>query len=145
MSKAKVLFLCTGNSCRSQMAEGWSRHLHPDILEPYSAGVIKQGLDLRAVRVMSEAGVDIAGQSSKTIEELPTEEFAAVITLCDQANESCPLFPGDYLRLHQGFEDPPLLAGQADTEQEALEHYRRIRDEIRRFVQGLPDILATKA
>ncbi|MGM0425128.1 MAG: arsenate reductase ArsC [Thermodesulfobacteriota bacterium] len=141
MSKKKVLFLCTGNSCRSQMAEGWARHLHSDKLEVASAGVIKHGVDPRAVQIMFEAGVDISKQSSKSIDELPEQSFDAVITLCDHASESCPFFPGDVIRLHQGFDDPPALARQAASQEEALNAYRRVRDEIRDFVQGLPQLL----
>lgn len=142
MSRKKALFLCTGNSCRSQMAEGWARHLHGDKLEVASAGVIKHGVDPRAVKVMFEAGVDISGQSSKSIDELPEQRFDAVITLCDHAKESCPFFPGDVISLHQDFDDPPALAWQAASQEEALEGYRRVRDEIRDFVQGLPQRLA---
>ncbi len=139
MSRKKVLFLCTGNSCRSQMAEGWARHLHADLLEVYSAGVVKTGVDPRAVQVMSEAGVDISGQFSKTVEELPVQDFDAVITLCDQANESCPFFPGNVMRLHQGFDDPPSLATGLDSEEDMLKVYRRVREEIRQFIADLTD------
>ncbi len=139
MDKKKVLFLCTGNSCRSQMAEGWARHLHQDTIEAASAGVLKHGVDPRAIRVMDEAGVDISGQASKTIDELPKQSFDAVITLCDSANESCPFFPGQAVRLHQGFDDPPSLAQGAPDEESALRIYRRVRDEIRDFVRWLPE------
>lgn len=139
MSRKKMLFLCTGNSCRSQMAEGWARHLHADLLEVYSAGVVKTGVDPRAVQVMSEAGVDISGQFSKTVEELPVQDFDAVITLCDQANESCPFFPGNVRRLHQGFDDPPSLATGLDSEEDMLKVYRRVREEIRQFIADLTD------
>lgn len=100
MDKSKVLFLCTGNSCRSQMAEGWTRHLHGAWIEVASAGVVKHGVDPKAVNVMAEAGVDISSQASKTLDELPDQNFDAVITLCDSANESCPFFPGQVIRLH---------------------------------------------
>jgi arsenate reductase len=141
MAKKKVLFLCTGNACRSQMAEGWARSLHPGVLEPCSAGVIKAGVDPRAARAMAEAGVDISGQYSKTVDELPSGQPDAVVTLCDQANESCPFFPGRVVRLHHGFDDPPSLAQGALNEESALEPYRRVRDEIREFVLGLPEHL----
>ncbi|MFA5717160.1 MAG: arsenate reductase ArsC [Desulfobulbaceae bacterium] len=137
--KTKILFLCTGNSCRSQMAEGWARHLKGDVLEPYSAGIEKHGLDPLAVKVMAEAGLDISGQRSKTIDELPEQTFAWVITLCGHAAETCPFFPGR--KFHRGFDDPPRLAEGAKTEEEALAHYRRVRDEIRNFIQTLPDAL----
>jgi len=100
--KLKVLFLCTGNSCRSQMAEGWTRHLKGDVIAAYSAGVEPHGMNLRAVKVMAEAAVDISGQASKHIDTLQGIEFDYVITLCDQANESCPFFPGKTRRLHKG-------------------------------------------
>jgi arsenate reductase len=139
MDKKKVLFLCTGNSCRSQMAEGWTRHLLSDQVEAASAGVIKHGVDPRAIKVMAEAGVDISGQESKVIDELPDQNFDAVITLCDAANESCPFFPGQVIRLHQGFDDPPLLTKGIKDEEKALQIYRRVRDEIRDFVLNLPE------
>jgi arsenate reductase len=136
-----VLFLCTGNSCRSQMAEGWARALRPDRLVPYSAGVAPHPLDPRAVRVMAEAGVDISGQRSKDVSELASVPFDLVVTVCDHARESCPVFPGRARRVHRGFEDPPRLAAGASSEEEALGHYRRVRDEIRRFVEALPESL----
>ena len=138
VQKLKVLFLCTGNSCRSQMAEGWARHLKGDVIEPYSAGIEPHGLDPRAVRVMAEAGVDISGHRSKHVEELKDVQFDYVVTVCDQAHESCPLFPGRTKVIHVGFDDPPRLAQDSKNEQEALGHYRRVRDEIRRFVESLP-------
>lgn len=135
-NKLKILFLCTGNSCRSQMAEGWARHLKGDRIEAYSAGIVKHGMNERAVKVMAEAGVDISGHSSKTVDELPIQEFDWVITLCGHANESCPFFPGR--KIHHGFDDPPQLAAEARSEEEALSHYRRVRDEIREFIEGMP-------
>ena len=137
----KVLFLCTGNSCRSQMAEGWTRHLRGDQIEPYSAGIEAHGLNPDAVRVMAEAGVDISGQRSKLVGELRTVAFDYVVTVCDNAHESCPLFPGKAKIIHVGFDDPPRLATGAMTEQERLAPYRRVRDEIREFVKSLPDAL----
>lgn len=139
--KQSILFLCTGNSCRSQMAEAWTNHLHGDRFNAYSAGVLKTRVDPRAVKVMAEAGIDISGYSSKLVEELPVANFDYVITLCDHAKESCPFFPGNTKKIHQGFEDPPLLAQNASTEEEALSHYRRVRDEIREYVVKLPDII----
>jgi arsenate reductase (thioredoxin) len=139
--KLKVLFLCTGNSCRSQMAEGWTRHLKSDVIDAYSAGVEPHGMNLRAVKVMAEAGVDISGQVSKHIDALQGIEFDYVITLCDQANESCPFFPGKTRRLHMGFDDPPKLAAGCASEEEALRHYRRVRDEIKAFAEKLPEVL----
>lgn len=133
-----MLFLCTGNSCRSQMAEGWARAVKGDAIEAYSAGVEPHGMNARAVQVMSEAGVDITGQSSKHVNDLADVPFDYVVTVCDHANETCPVFPGKVKRVHVGFDDPPRLAKNAATEDEALSHYRRVRDEIRAFVATLP-------
>jgi arsenate reductase (thioredoxin) len=140
-SKIKILFLCTGNSCRSQMAEGWTRRLKGQAIEPYSAGIETHGMNPNAVRVMAEAGVDISGQRSKHLEDLLDVPFDFVVTVCNRANESCPIFPGKVKRIHVGFDDPPQLAKNANTEEEALNHYRRVRDEIRAFVEKLPEIL----
>jgi len=137
--KLKILFLCTGNSCRSQMAEGWARYLKHDVIEPFSAGTVSHGLDPLAVRVMREAGVDISGNMSKTIPDLPPVEFDYVVTLCSDADRNCPVFPGKTTRVHRGFDDPPELARKAKSEEEVLTHYRRVRDEIRRLIQSLPD------
>lgn len=138
MGRLKILFLCTGNSCRSQMAEGWARALKGDVIEASSAGVVKHGMNAQAVTVMAEAGVDISGQWSKTVDELPAVPFDYVITLCGHAQESCPIFPGNAKRLHRGFDDPPRLAAKATSEAEALSHYRRVRDEIKAFIEGMP-------
>ncbi|MFO7716169.1 arsenate reductase ArsC [Desulfosarcina sp.] len=139
--KMKILFLCTGNSCRSQMAEGWANALKQDTLEAHSAGIEKHGLNPLAVRVMAEAGVDISRHVSKIVADLPEQPFDCVITLCDHANETCPMFSGQAKRMHAGFDDPPALAKNAQTEEEAISHYRRVRDEIRAYVEGLPDML----
>jgi len=135
----KVLFLCTGNSCRSQMAEGWTRHLHRDKFEVFSAGIEPKTLDPRAVIVMAEAGVDISRQKSKSINDLKSADFDYVITVCGHANENCPVFPGRTKVIHVGFEDPPKLAANTTSEDDALSHYRRIRDEIKAFVENLPE------
>jgi arsenate reductase len=133
--KLKVLFLCTGNACRSQMAEGWARHLRGDRLEAFSAGTSPRGLDPRAVRVMAEEGVDISGQRSKHVDEVCHIPFDYVVTVCDRARDACPVFPGKVRLLHAGFEDPAAAQG---TEEEVLAVFRRVRDEIRAFVKGLP-------
>lgn len=133
-SKLKILFLCTGNSCRSQMAEGWAKRLKSDEIESYSAGIEKHGLNFLAVKVMAEAGVDISNHASKRVDELLEKNFDYVITLCGNANETCPFFPGGAKKIHVGFDDPPVLAKDAQDEDEALIHYRRVRDEIRQFV-----------
>ena len=143
-NRLKVLFLCTGNSCRSQMAEGWARTLKADAIEAYSAGIETHGLNPRAVRVMAEAGVDISGHRSKQVSELQDIAFDYVVTVCDNARESCPLFPGRAKVVHRSFDDPPRLAMDAKTEEEALVHYWRVRDQIRAFVETLPDSLTGK-
>lgn len=140
--KLKVLFLCTGNSCRSQMAEGWARSLKGDAIEPYSAGLEKHGLNPDAVRVMAEAGVDISGHRSKTPAEIGPVEFDCVVTVCGHADEHCPVFPGRTRVLHVGFEDPPKLAKHLPDGEEKLAVYRRVRDEIRRFIETLPEALS---
>ena len=137
--KIKVLFLCTGNSCRSQMAEGWARALKGDVVDAYSAGIETHGLNPLAVRVMAEAGVDISRQRSKIVSEWTGVDFDLVVTVCGRADEVCPRFPGKTKVIHEGFDDPPKLAAGAKTEEEALSHYRRVRDEIMRFIQSLPD------
>jgi arsenate reductase len=137
-SKSKILFLCTGNSCRSQMAEGWCRHLLSDRFDCASAGIEKHGLNPLAVKVMAEAGVNISAHSSKTTAELGDQEFDFVITVCGHADENCPFFPAKTKVIHHGFDDPPKLAEGAGDEEEALVHYRRVRDEIRAFITLLP-------
>lgn len=144
MRKMKVLFLCTGNSCRSQMAEGWARHLKGDQIEPYSAGLEKHGMNPHAVKVMSEAGVDITGQRSKTLTELGPVVFDYVVTVCGHAHDHCPVFPGKAEVIHVGFEDPPKLTQAMPDGEARLAVYRRVRDEIRRFVETLPAALLTK-
>jgi arsenate reductase (thioredoxin) len=139
--RLRILFLCTGNSCRSQMAEGWARALKADVIEAYSAGIEAHGLNGPAVAAMAEAGVDISGQTSKTVGEVLDVPFDYVVTVCDNARESCPVFPGKARIVHVGFDDPPRLAKTARTEGEAMVHYRRVRDEIRHFVEQLPGIL----
>ncbi len=140
----RVLFLCTGNSCRSQMAEAFARHLKGDAIEAYSAGTAPKGVDPRAVKAMAEVGIDIATYKSKSIGELTDIEFDYVITLCDDAAQACPFFPAKTAIIHHGFDDPPKLAQEAKNEQEALVHYRRVRDEIRAYVETLPESLIEK-
>ena len=134
MSKTKVLFLCTGNSCRSQMAEGWARHLLSERVEPYSAGIEAHGMNANAVKVMQEAGVDITNQSSKLVSTLQDVPLDLVITVCGHADENCPAFLSAAQVVHVGFDDPPKLAKDEATEEEGLNHYRRVRDEIRQFI-----------
>ena len=137
--KIKILFLCTGNSCRSQMAEGWARHLKGNVLEPYSAGTVKSRLNPYAVRVMAEAGVDISGHWSKNADELKNVSFDWVVTVCDHANENCPYFPGEVRRKHVGFDDPPRLTEGMAGEEAKLAVYRRVRDEIKQLIKTLPE------
>jgi arsenate reductase len=139
VQKMKILFLCTGNSCRSQMAEGWARHLKGDRIEAFSAGVDPKVIDPFAVRVMAEAGVDISGQGSTHVDEVSQVAFDYVVTVCGHAHENCPVFPGRTRVVHVGFEDPPRLAEGAREERERLAPYRRVRDEIRAFVETLPE------
>ncbi len=138
----KILFLCTGNSCRSQMAEGWARALKGDVIEAYSAGIETHGLNPNAVQVMAEAGVDISGHRSKLLESLADVEFDFVVTVCDHAHESCPIFPRKTRVVHVGFDDPPRLAREMKTDEEKLNTYRRVRDEIKAFIETLPEGLA---
>ena len=139
--RTKILFLCTGNSCRSQMAEGWARKLKGDSIEPYSAGIETHGLNPDAVRVMADAGVDISGQRSKNVAELRDIAFDYVVTVCGHDHENSPVFLGTAQVVHVGFDDPPRLAAGAASEEERLAPYRRVRDEIRQFVLGLPESL----
>jgi arsenate reductase (thioredoxin) len=138
--KLRVLFLCTGNSCRSQMAEGWARALRSDSIEPSSAGTEPHGLNPLAIRAMAEVGVDISGHTSKRPEDIGVP-FDVVVTVCDSAREACPVFPGVRV-VHVGFDDPPRLAKGAKSEEGAMAHYRRVRDEIRSFIETLPGAIA---
>ena len=139
--KLKVLFLCTGNSCRSQMAEGWARALKGNALDAYSAGIETHGLNANAVKVMAEAGVDISDHRSKNVKELMDVPFDYVVTVCGHAQETCPMFPGKAKVVHVAFDDPPRLAATAKADDDALEHYRRVRDEIRGYIETLPGSL----
>lgn len=144
-AKLRVLFLCTGNSCRSQMAEGWARALRSDSIEPHSAGTEPHGLNPLAVRAMDEAGVDISRHTSKRADALAGISFDVVVTVCDSAHESCPILPGAPRVVHVGFDDPPRLARAARSDEEAMAHYRRVRDEIRRFIETLPQSLESRS
>ena len=141
-AKLKVLFLCTGNSCRSQMAEGWAHALKGDVIDAYSAGIVAHGQNPNAIKVMAEAGVDITGQASKTLASLDGTTFDVVITVCGNADENCPIFPGKTRKIHHGFDDPPKLAKDAKSPEEALDAYRKVRDEIKAYVMTLPEALA---
>jgi arsenate reductase len=140
MKKNSILFLCTGNSCRSQMAEGWLRHLKGDKFAAYSAGIETHGLNPNAVAVMREAGVDITQQQSQTLDQVGVDPDV-IITVCGHADETCPVLPAKTKKIHAGFDDPPKLAKNAKTEEEALEYYRRVRDEIRSFVETIEEVI----
>ena len=139
--KKNILFLCTGNSCRSQMAEGWAKHYLGPKYNFYSAGTEKHGLNQRAVKVMSESSVDISGHFSKTVDDLKDVKFDIVFTVCGHANENCPVFFGAPKVLHVGFDDPPKLSQGLSNEEEILVHYRRVRDEIETFAKKLETYL----
>lgn len=143
--RLKILFLCTGNSCRSQMAEGWARHLKDKEIEVYSAGIETHGLNLNAVKVMAEAGVDISGQKSQHVSEFNNTVFDCVVAVCGHAHEQCPVFPGQTRVVHVGFQDPPVLAKELAAsgagEEEQLNCYREVRDSIRSFIEKLPQEL----
>jgi len=140
--KKKVLFLCTGNSCRSQMAEGWAHHFLNDTVDAYSAGVAPHGLDPKAIATMEDAGVDITTQTSNHLDEYADITFDLVVTVCNNAAEACPIFPGATRVHHQPFDDPPALAKEVFTPLQVANAYARVRNEIRDFVQKeLPDLL----
>ena len=136
--KIKILFLCTGNSCRSQMAEGWAKHLKSDFIEAHSAGIVSHGLNPLAVQVMAEAGVDISMHRSQILSEFSDVDFDYVITMCSHANETCPVFPARIKVLHKGFDDPPALAKKLENPEEILKQYCRVRDEIRAYIETFP-------
>lgn len=140
--KTKLLYLCTGNSCRSQMAEAWTRLLKGDLYEVFSAGIEAHGLNPSMVKVMGEVGIDVTGQTSDLITEFLDSGIDIVVSVCAHAEENCPIFPGKVSRVHQGFEDPPKLArelaAKGASPEEQLEPYRRVRDQIRAWVETLP-------
>lgn len=142
--RLRVLFLCTGNSCRSQMAEGFARALRGTLVDAFSAGTDPHGLNPLAVRAMAEVGIDISGHASRRPEEIRDAigaDFDVVVTVCGSAHESCPVFAGARV-VHVGFDDPPRLARGAASDDEAMPHYRRVRDEIRAFIETIPASLA---
>jgi len=146
--KLKILFLCTGNSCRSQMAEGWARKLKSDTIDAYSAGIETHGLNENAVKVMAEASVDISGQRSKLVDEFSDMALDAVITVCGHAHETCPYFPPRCKVIHVGFDDPPkmaeALAVKGKSKEKQLNCYRKVRDEIQAFIQKMPENIFNK-
>ncbi len=141
----KILFLCTGNSCRSQMAEGWARALKGDILEAYSAGIETHGLNPNAVKVMAEAGVDISNHKSENATVYKDVVFDYVVTVCGHAHENCPVYLGKSKVVHVGFQDPPKMAEAVEGEENKLNCYREVRDQIRDFIMTIPESLEERA
>ncbi len=139
--RIKVLFLCTGNSCRSQIAEGWAGHLKSDVIEAYSAGIRPIGVNSRTIKVMAEAGVDISAQTSRGVDELVGINFDYVVTVCDNARQQCPMFGGRTKHVHKSFDDPYFATG---SEKEIMAVFRRVRDQIKAFVEKMPDNLTGK-
>ncbi len=141
--RLRILFLCTGNSCRSQMAEGWTRALKNESIDVYSAGVEIHDLNADAVKVMAESGVDISGHASKHIDDFKNCELDAVITVCGHAHENCPYFPPRCRVIHAGFDDPPKMAEelgkQGASREKQLDCFRKVRDEIKAFVEKMPE------
>jgi len=140
MTKKNIMFLCTGNSCRSQMAEGFARKYWGSEFNVYSAGTKKHGMNERAMKVMAEVGVDMSTHHSKTTAELPAVTFDYVVTVCDHAHENCPYFPGTKV-VHVGFQDPPKLTADMKNEEDILAIYRRVRDEIETFTKNMKSVL----
>ena len=141
-TKTQLLFLCTGNSCRSQMAEGLGRHFAGDTIEFSSAGIEKHGLNPFAVRAMQEIRIDITGHTSNTLDELDSDSLDYIVTVCGHADETCPVLATKTQRIHKGFDDPPKLAAQEATEEAGMVHYRRVRDEIKAYILTLPAVLS---
>jgi arsenate reductase len=138
--KINVLFLCTGNSCRSQIAEGWANHLKSDVIEAYSAGIRPIGINPKTIKVMAEAGVDISDHTSKNIDDLAGIDFDYVVTVCDNAREQCPVFPGRAKQIHKAFDDPYFATG---SEEQILTEFRKVRDQIKDYIEKLPEILTS--
>lgn len=139
--KIKILFLCTGNACRSQIAEAWARHLKSDTIDAYSAGIRPIGVSSRAIRTMAEAGIDISNHTSKHINDLQGIDFDYVITLCDNAAENCPVFPGKAKVIHKPFNDPYFATG---TDDQVMAEFRKVREQIKHFIETLPESLEDK-
>ncbi|MDD5134784.1 MAG: arsenate reductase ArsC [Phycisphaerae bacterium] len=137
--KLNILFLCTGNSCRSQMAEGWAKMLKSDCIEPFSAGVFPAKVSERVIKVMAEAGIDISNQYSKHLDDLCGIDFDYVITLCDNAAELCPAYPAKTKIIHKPFADPSVMMGDTEI---VMNAFRKTRDQIKKFILSLPDSLA---
>jgi len=133
--KTKILFLCTGNSCRSQIAEGWVKHLKSNDIDAYSAGIRPIGVSSRAIKAMAEAGVDISMHKSRHFDEFSEIDFDYVVTLCDNAAENCPVFKGKAKVIHKPFDDPYFASG---SEEDIMATFRKVRDDIKTFIETLP-------
>jgi len=133
--KKKILLLCTGNSARSQMGEGLMRHLRGNEFEVFSAGTEPKGIHHRATETMKEIGIDISAQRSKHLDEYGEASFDYIITLCDSAATTCPVFPGEGERIHHSFPDPAAATG---SEEEKLDMFRKVRDELKQFLLSFP-------
>ena len=142
MSKKRVLFLCTGNSCRSQMAEGILRHFANDKFEVFSAGINPTQVNPLAIRVMEEVGIDISGQKAKSVMEFIGQKFDYAITVCDNAKKSCPVFPAKYKKIHWNLEDPVLIKGEEETK---LKVFREIRNKIKENIINFLNLPKDKA
>ena len=139
--KIKILFLCTGNACRSQIAEGWARHLKGSVIDAYSAGIRPIGVSSRAIKAMAEEGVDISMHKSQHVDEFSGIDFNYVVTLCDNAYESCPVFSGKTRIVHKPFDDPYFASG---SEEQIMATFRKVRDDIRTFIETMPESLEDK-
>ena len=137
-NKIKILFVCTGNSCRSQIAEGWARHLKGNVIDAYSAGIRPIGVNSRAIKVMAEEGVDISNQKSQSLDEFSEIDFDYVITLCDNAAQRCPTLMNKARVIHKPFEDPYFATG---SEKDIMETFRKVSNNIRNFIEAMPDNL----
>ena len=144
MKKLKVLYLCTGNSCRSQMAEGWTNHLKGDEVEAWSAGIKTKEVNSWAIRVMAEAGVDLSSHTSKLVSDVMDQDFDYVVSLCDHARETCPIFPGKAKHVHTSFPDPPEMTKDMTDEEEILAVYRYVRDKVRKYVEDVPGVFGSE-
>ncbi len=139
--KIKVLFLCTGNSCRSQMAEGWAKSLSLSNVEFYSAGIEAHGLNPNAIEVMKESGIDISHHHSQRLSEFENVDFDYVYAVCDNASRNCPSFSGYTKTIFHQFDDPPKLARELEDQTSVMNCYRQVRDQIKHWIQELPQTL----
>ena len=132
------MFLCTGNACRSQIAEGWAKHLKSDTIEVFSAGIKPIGVSKRTIRIMAEVGIDISKNTSNHIDDFDGIDFDYVVTLCDSARQNCPVFPHKAKVVHHPFEDPYFADG---SDEQVMSVFRKVRDQIKEYVLTLPESL----